>query len=211
VIPSRIFVSDNQPIVIEGLLRIFERAGEFRITGCSGDIDAARRAVTQDAPDIFLIGQPLQLRSIVPLIEQVREWNLSSHVVAWVNEISEGDQFRALQMGVRGIIGRTQPVGIFLECLHTVAKGGIWFQGGSRVPRSANHTPRNKFTPRELQIIECVCKGLKNREIAEALSITPGTVKVHLMHIFEKAGVSDRFQLAMQGRMLLGIEDKSGV
>jgi DNA-binding CsgD family transcriptional regulator len=47
---------------------------------------------------------------------------------------------------------------------------------------------------------------LKNKEIAVALSITAGTVKVHLMHIFEKTGVKDRFELAVHGRRLLGVE-----
>ena len=59
------------------------------------------------------------------------------------------------------------------------------------------------ITPREREIVESVCRGMKNKEIAEALSITPGTVKVHLMHIFEKTGVRDRFQLALQGRQFL--------
>ena len=47
---------------------------------------------------------------------------------------------------------------------------------------------------------------MKNKEIAEALTITAGTVKVHLMHIFEKTGVKDRFELAVQGRRLLGVD-----
>ncbi|HEV1287642.1 MAG TPA: LuxR C-terminal-related transcriptional regulator, partial [Bryobacteraceae bacterium] len=51
-----------------------------------------------------------------------------------------------------------------------------------------------------------VCGGLKNKEIAEALHITAGTVKVHLMHIFEKTGVKDRFELAVHGRRMLGVE-----
>ena len=55
-----------------------------------------------------------------------------------------------------------------------------------------------------------ICEGQKNKEIAQALSITAGTVKVHLMHIFEKTGVKDRFELAIQGRKLLGL-DGSGV
>ena len=64
-----------------------------------------------------------------------------------------------------------------------------------------------RMTPRERQIVELVCRGMKNKEIAVALSITPGTVKVHLMHIFEKTGVKDRFQLALHGRQLAGFGD----
>ena len=71
-------------------------------------------------------------------------------------------------------------------------------------PSDRRSSPR--LTPREKDIVHHVCGGLKNKEIAEALAITAGTVKVHLMHIFEKTGVKDRFELAVQGRRLLGPE-----
>jgi DNA-binding NarL/FixJ family response regulator len=63
--------------------------------------------------------------------------------------------------------------------------------------------PRNRpLTPREEEVAALVAKGLKNREIAEALNIATGTVKIHLMHIFEKTGIRDRFELALQGLRL---------
>ena len=61
------------------------------------------------------------------------------------------------------------------------------------------------MTPREREIIEQIMRGAKNKDVAAALGITPGTVKVHLMHIFEKTGVKDRLELAMQGPRLLGL------
>jgi DNA-binding NarL/FixJ family response regulator len=94
-----------------------------------------------------------------------------------------------------------------LECLRAVSQGDVWIEsslsdhGGGLDRRSA---PR--LTPREKEIVHHVCSGMKNKEIGEALAITPGTVKVHLMHIFEKTGVKDRFELAVNGRRLLGME-----
>jgi DNA-binding NarL/FixJ family response regulator len=58
------------------------------------------------------------------------------------------------------------------------------------------------LTPREDQILNLVIRGMKNKQIAETLRITSGTVKVHLMHIFEKTHVKNRFELAMYGRKL---------
>ena len=60
------------------------------------------------------------------------------------------------------------------------------------------------LTPREQEIIALVARGLKNREIAAALSIATGTVKIHIMHIFEKTGIRDRFELAMYGLKMAG-------
>ena len=69
-------------------------------------------------------------------------------------------------------------------------------------------TPR--LTPREEEILNLVMRGMKNKQIADALQITTGTVKVHLMHIFEKTGVKDRFELAMYGRKLRGYTEDIG-
>ena len=95
-----------------------------------------------------------------------------------------------------------------LECLRSVAHGNVWIESSlsEHVMGSFDRRAAPRLTPREKEIVHHVCGGLKNKEIADALSITAGTVKVHLMHIFEKTGVKDRFELAVHGRRLLGIE-----
>jgi two-component system nitrate/nitrite response regulator NarL len=103
------------------------------------------------------------------------------------------------------------PVEALIDCLHAVARGDVWIEGSpEQSPDGTDRRSTPRLTPRERQIVEQICEGLKNKEIAQALSITAGTVKVHLMHIFEKTGVKDRFELAIQGRKLLGL-DSAGV
>jgi DNA-binding NarL/FixJ family response regulator len=71
-------------------------------------------------------------------------------------------------------------------------------------PREDRH-PRSELTPREQQVMELVEHGLKNREIARQLGIRPGTVKIHLKHIFEKTGVRGRYGLALTGLRQKGV------
>ena len=59
--------------------------------------------------------------------------------------------------------------------------------------------PRSELTGREQQVLELVEQGFKNKEIATELGIRPGTVKIHLKHIFEKTGVRGRYGLALNG------------
>jgi two-component system nitrate/nitrite response regulator NarL len=154
-----------------------------------------------------LVDQSAGLKLVFQFISDVRNTWSRCQPVLWVNDLAEIDCFRALQLGARGILKKTVPVQLMLECLHAVSVGDVWIEsslsehGGGLDRRSA---PR--LTPREKEIVHHVCVGMKNKEIAEALAITPGTVKVHLMHIFEKTGVKDRFELAVNGRRLLGIE-----
>jgi DNA-binding NarL/FixJ family response regulator len=201
-----IYACESQPIVVEGLIRVFDACTDIHLAGHSPEVSISINDVLLRPVDVLLVGQPPTARSVLPLLAQVRDAQIPARVVLWVGEMSEMDAFRALQMGARGVITRVQPVSSLIECVRTVARGAVWIDGASKttVETSARRGTALRLTRREREIIECVCKGLKNREIAEALSITPGTVKVHLMHIFEKTGAKDRFQLALQGRQLLG-------
>jgi DNA-binding NarL/FixJ family response regulator len=88
-----------------------------------------------------------------------------------------------------------------------VSQGDVWIESSlSEHAGGLDRRSAPRLTPREKEIVHHVCIGMKNKEIAKALAITPGTVKVHLMHIFEKTGVKDRFELAVNGRRLLGVE-----
>ena len=103
---------------------------------------------------------------------------------------------------------RSLPIQSVLECLRSVGRGNVWIESSisDHVMGAVDRRSTPRLTPREKEIVHHVCGGLKNKDIAEALSITAGTVKVHLMHIFEKTGVKDRFELAVHGRRMLGIE-----
>jgi DNA-binding NarL/FixJ family response regulator len=127
--------------------------------------------------------------------------------VLWVQDLAEIDCFRALQVGARGVLKKTLPTASVVECLRSVSQGNIWIEGSVEQHTTGfERRAAPRLTPREREIVKHVCGGLKNKEIAGSLSITAGTVKVHLMHIFEKTGVKDRFELAIHGRKLLGLE-----
>jgi two-component system nitrate/nitrite response regulator NarL len=200
-----IYVFENQPVLVEGLRRVLENCDDLKIAGHASDFGIAIAELSGLTVDLFLIGQPFTAKSVLPLLGQARESDLGCSVVLWVGEVSEMDSFRALQMGAKGIIRKTQQPDDLIECLRTVAAGSVYLETAFRSPMTS--MPRRngalRITRREREIVEFICRGLKNKEIAEALSITPGTVKVHLMHIFEKTGVKDRFQLALQGRQFL--------
>ena len=200
--PLSIFAFENQPIVLEGLLRVLGTVTDLRLTGNAPDIETALRRVVTERPEVFLIGQPPALKSILPLLARARQVETDARIVLWVSELSDMDSFRALQMGARGVITRTQSVDAILECLRAVGEGNVWLEASARGAAPRAHVGF-RITPREREIIELVCRGLKNKEIAEVMSITAGTVKVHLMHIFEKTGARDRFQLALQGQQIL--------
>jgi DNA-binding NarL/FixJ family response regulator len=200
----RVYACESQPVVVEGLKKVLGAGGEFEFCGAAANTAEAVAEVRLLKPDLALIDQAFGLRSAFQLAAEIREVSPDTYAILWAHEIGEMESLRALQAGIRGIIKRNQPVSTLLECLRSVTSGAVWMEISlSRLAAGyASRRSAPRFTPREREIVELVCRGLKNRQIAEALSITPGTVKVHLMHIFEKAGVRDRFELALQGARL---------
>jgi two-component system, NarL family, nitrate/nitrite response regulator NarL len=198
-----VFACENQPVVVAGLESVLARFPDIRFAGHAPSVEAARSAIAPS--DILLLCQAPVMRSPLPMLVQARQAQLPGTMVVWVAEMSEMDVFRALQMAARGIIRRTQSPEALVECFRAVHSGSVWLDPSLRTRPPVRASTR--VTPREREIVELVCRGLRNRDIAEAMAITPGTVKVHLMHIFEKTGVRDRFQLALYGKQILACAD----
>jgi DNA-binding NarL/FixJ family response regulator len=202
-----VFACESQPIVVEGLEKVLQQADDIELTGSTSSLTEALNGVRDRRPDVMLLDESAGLKMVFQLIADAKNAWPRCQVVLWVNDLAEIDCFRALQLGARGVLKKTLPVNSVLDCLRSVAEGNVWIEGS--VSQDLPVFERRgipRLTPREREIVKQVCAGLKNKEIAAALSITAGTVKVHLMHIFEKTGVKDRFELAVHGRKLLGLE-----
>ncbi len=124
---------------------------------------------------------------------------LASHakIVLWVHTISTELALQAMSLGVRGILRKTLPIETLLRCLTRVNDGELWFE--KALTDSIMSARRYSLTRREGQLVSLLSQGLKNKEIATALNISEGTVKVYLSRLFQKLGVKDRFELALYG------------
>jgi DNA-binding NarL/FixJ family response regulator len=203
-----VFACEPQPIVLEGLTRVLASCDDIEFLGAAPTLREAFTVLQGQRVDVLLVDQSAGLKIVLQFIADVRGTWPQCQPVLWVNDLAEIDCFRALQLGARGILKKSFPVQTMLECLRSVGQGGIWIENSLPDPALGGFDRRStpRLTPRERDIVHHVCGGLKNKEIATALSITAGTVKVHLMHIFEKTGVKDRFELAVHGRKLLNTE-----
>ena len=124
----------------------------------------------------------------------------------WSANFSGSEALRFLQAGAAGVVRKTAPVETVLACVRTVAAGNTWMEeemlGEAERPVRPGRSP---LTGRELQVMELVERGLKNKEIGASMGIRTGTVKIHLKHIFEKTGIRGRYGLALTGLKQKGL------
>ena len=120
--------------------------------------------------------------------------------------MTEAEALRLLQAGAKGIVRKCADLESLVACLRTVCDGRCWMEDCVfRESLGAERGARSELTAREVQVLELVEQGFKNKEIAVELGIRPGTVKIHLKHIFEKTGVRGRYGLAITGLKEKGI------
>jgi len=195
-----VVVCDTQPISAEGLRTLLAAAGDLEFLASLNSLESATQMVTVQRPDIVIIDKGFGMRIVLDWIHDLKLADASPAVTVWGVSMTEAEALRLLQAGAKGIVRKTAGLENILSCLRTVASGRSWmedcvFRDAGRPERY----PRSELTPREHQVLEMVEQGFKNKEIALELGIRPGTVKIHLKHIFEKTGVRGRYGLAISG------------
>jgi DNA-binding NarL/FixJ family response regulator len=104
--------------------------------------------------------------------------------------MSESEALQFLHAGAVGVVRKTASVADLIACIRAVVSGGSWMeQDLVRDPEQPVRTGRSALTSRELQVVELVERGMKNKDIGASLGICTGTVKIHIKHIFEKTGI----------------------
>jgi two-component system, NarL family, nitrate/nitrite response regulator NarL len=195
-----VVVCDTQPITAEGLRTLLTAAGDLEFLASLNSLEAATQLVTARPPDVVIVDKGFGMRIVLDWIHDLKMADAAPAVVVWGVSMTEAEALRLLQAGAKGIVRKTADVESILSCIRTVASGRSWMEDCVlRDSARQERYPRSELTPREHQVLEMVEQGFKNKEIALELGIRPGTVKIHLKHIFEKTGVRGRYGLAISG------------
>jgi DNA-binding NarL/FixJ family response regulator len=192
-------VFDPQPIVVEGLRAVLAASGSYWMLEPAGSLDSLTRLIVSSAPHITVVDKAIGVPVLVDWLDRIRERNTSA-VVVWASSVTDGEALRLLKAGARGVIRKTAEPATLLACIGAVASGATWMEDALFAETARRDSGgRTDLTVREQQVLELVEQGLRNKDIAGELGIKPGTVKIHLKHIFEKTGVHGRFGLALSG------------
>ena len=198
-----IAICDTQPVTAEGVRNLLRGIPDLKFLTAPESLSQAAEAVRKQRPDVLILDKGFGIQAVLDWLVEIQTGEgapLHTGMVVWGVSVTEAEALRFLQAGARGILRKSAGVQAVVACLRTVAAGRSWmedcvFRDSSRSDRY----PRSELTAREQQVLELVEQGFKNKEIAGELGIRPGTVKIHLKHIFEKTGVRGRYGLALNG------------
>lgn len=192
---ANVLLCSDEPILAEGLARILAGSEALNLVSYCAGIEGLRSQMELHQPDLLLVD--LTAGVTFGVLSGLHEAASRAKIVLWVHSISTELALQAMSLGVRGILRKTLPIDTLLRCLTRVIEGELWFE--KAMTDSIMSARRYSLTRREGQLVSLLSQGLKNKEIATALTISEGTVKVYLSRLFQKLGVKDRFELALYG------------
>lgn len=207
----RCAVVDDHPVFREGLARMLGSLPDVEVVGAVATAAEAVSLAETERPDVLLLDLRLPDRSGLETIPDIAHASPGTYVVILTGHAEEEDIVEAFKAGARGVLFKECDIERIAEEIRIVAAGGVRLDAqlcarlvGELHRLTMEATPA--LTARERQILTLLTRGLRNCEIACALGIQENTVKSHLSRLFEKVGVTDRFQAALYG-IRLGLGD----
>ncbi|HEU4869877.1 MAG TPA: response regulator transcription factor [Pyrinomonadaceae bacterium] len=196
--PIRVFSVDDHPLLREGISALVNSQADMTLVAEASNGAEAIQMFKQQQPDVTLLDLRLPDMSGIDILIAIRSEFPEARVIMLTTFEGDVEIQRALQAGARGYMLKNMPPSELLDVIRQV------HAGKKRIPPEIasqlfEHMSDEMLTAREIEVLREVAGGNRNREIAERLFISEETVKVHIKHIMEKIGASDRTQAVAIG------------
>jgi DNA-binding NarL/FixJ family response regulator len=194
----RILSVDDHPLLREGIAVLIENQPDMLLVAQAATGREAIQQFRQHQPDVTLMDLRLPDISGIDALIAIRAENPDACVVMLTTFEGDVEIQRALEAGARGYMLKTTPAKELVEVIRQA------HAGKKRIPAEvaahlAEHMGEDALTPREVEVLRHLAGGNRNKDIGDQLFISEETVKVHIKHIMEKLGASDRTQAVAIG------------
>lgn len=187
----RILVADDHFVVRMGLTALVNTEPDFEVVGEAVDGAQAVSAFDKHKPDLVLMDLRMPVKDGIRATAEITAKHPNARVLMLTTFDGDTDIHRAMEAGAQGYVLKNTTGDKLIPALRAVASGQRWIPK-EIATRLASRNLFEDLTPRELQVLEQMAKGLANKEIADVLKITGHTVKDHLKSILGKLHVADR-------------------
>ncbi len=225
--PTRVVLADDHPLFREGVASLLGRSGDAVLLAEAATGEEAVRLADELLPDIVLMDIKMPGMGGTEATRRIVGRNPHIGVIVLTMFEDEESVFAALKAGARGYVLKDADRGMLLEAIRAVARGEAllgpsvarrvleqFAQVSPPAPQSPPSAPSvwlqpfEELTPRELEVLGLIARGLRNREIAGRLVISERTVGNHISNIFAKLQVADRAQAIVRARQA-GLGDEA--
>jgi DNA-binding NarL/FixJ family response regulator len=194
---NRVLLVDDHAAFREPLAFMFDREPDFEVVAQAGSLAEARRVL--DSIDLAIVDLSLPDGNGTELIGELRAANPHGMVLVLTASTQRGAYARAVEAGAAGVLNKSASIKDVIEASRRLAAGEAVLLMDELV-RLAGEQDREtrsaieNLTPREQEVLRLLAEGLSDKEIAERLYVGSGTVRTHVVSIFNKLGAHSRLQ-----------------
>jgi DNA-binding NarL/FixJ family response regulator len=189
--PIRVLLADDHAIVRSGVAQILNEQAGIQVIAEASDGGQAIELYRRERPDVALIDLRMPVVEGAQVVERVRGEFPDAILIILTTYDTDDDIECALRAGAKAYLLKDVSPHDLVACVRAVHAGRTWVSP-TIASKLAERMTRVQLTPREMSVLKLLAIGKANREIAEMLSISEGTVKIHVTHLFEKLGVTSR-------------------
>ena len=202
----RIILADSQAIYRVGMRKVFALEDDIRVVAQAETLANLYAALHRYPTDVVVLEGTLISGTVDAIPELVRRAP-EAKLIVQVTDNDESNTVELYRRGVRGVVPRSISPDLLIKCVRKIADGETWIDNQSiswvidayRSQATTLTNPRTqpKLSKKELAIIGCITRGMRNKEIAYQIGTTEQVIKNYLRKVYDKLGVSDRLELAL--------------
>ncbi|MDE3105302.1 MAG: response regulator transcription factor [Acidobacteriota bacterium] len=202
----RVVLADSQAIYRVGMKKIFAVEDDIRVVAQVESLQTLHAALQRYPTDVVVLEGQLIAGTVDAVPDLVRRAP-DAKLIVQVTETDESNTVELYRRGVRGVVPRSISPDLLIKCVRKIADGETWIDNKSvswvieayraQAAMLTNPKVQPKLSQKELAIISCITRGMRNKEIAYQIGTTEQVIKNYLRKVYDKLGVSDRLELAL--------------
>ena len=194
VTPIRLLIADDHPVVRDGLRAMLATQPDMELVGEAATGTQAVAQARALRPDVVLMDLQMPELDGPDAIATLREQAPEVRVLVLTTYGTDADITRAVDAGATGYLLKDAPREQLFGAIRAAARGESVLSPlvATRVLGRMRAPAEEALSPRELEILQAVARGLSNKDIGRQLYVSEATVKTHLLRVFSKLGVDDR-------------------
>ncbi|WP_275266182.1 response regulator [Nocardioides caldifontis] len=223
--PTTVVVVDDQGMVRAGFRSLLSTEPGLEVVGEAGNGEEAVEVVARLAPDVTLMDIRMPVLDGIAATRRLLEGGATTRVIVLTTFDLDEYVFEALRAGASGFLLKDAPAEELADAIRVVAAGDSLlapqitrrvidaFVDRAAPRRNAPDARLQHLTPRELEVLRLLARGLSNQDISERLFVSEGTTKTHVSNVLAKLGLRDRVQAVVfayeNGVVVAGEQDPS--
>jgi DNA-binding NarL/FixJ family response regulator len=204
-VPITVVLADDHPLMLRALDSLLGSEPDFQVVAQCANGEEALRSIRALQPDVAVLDIRMPIRDGLSVMREMKQARPRTRVVLLTASIGDEEMLEATRLGVGGVVLKEMAPRLLVQAVRKVHAGEAWLERRAAarafeilLRREAGVREIGKIlTAREVEIVRLAVEGLRNKAIADQMSVSEATVKTHLHNVYEKLQVQSRAELIL--------------